>query len=57
VSAWGASSGADPVDSLLHKIEKWSASLTHWNKEHFGNVGTEIRKLEAQLAHEREIQK
>ena len=57
MSAWEASSDADPVYSLLHKIEKCSASLTHRNNEHFGNVGTEIRKLETQLAHEREIHK
>jgi len=57
VSAWGASSDADLVHNLQHKIETCSASLSHWNKEHFGHVGTQIRKLEAQLVHVHDIQK
>ena len=49
--------GPDLVDNLLLKIDKCASSLIQWNDEHFGNVGWEIRRLEAQLPRERELGK
>ncbi|KAJ8433730.1 hypothetical protein Cgig2_019798 [Carnegiea gigantea] len=47
--AWGSYATEDVVDNLVMKLDVCSTNLAQWNRDIFGNVRVEIRKLEAQL--------
>jgi len=47
--AWQAVEHPNPLTSLLGRIQKCVGELMVWNKNVFGNVQVEIKKLEAKL--------
>jgi len=40
---------ANSVDTLIEKADSCAQELSRWNREEFGNVGVEIKKLEEVL--------
>ena len=53
-AAWSASSGDDVVERLMERVETCAGELSRWYRKVFGQVGTEIHKLEVQLQCQRD---
>ncbi|KAJ8429143.1 hypothetical protein Cgig2_010009 [Carnegiea gigantea] len=52
--AWNSTGGGNSVDTLIEKVDSCAQELSRWNREEFGNVGVEIKKLEEVLKGQRD---